>query len=164
LTATNNLVESLVACARVLNFDPWNGSALYQLGLSQILLGRFEDALATFKQADRFDTPAVSRWTWLLGIGWANVLLGHDEEALRWLERSIAITPASGRPYLLLAVAYQRLGRHDEAKAALAKVMELRPNSTALNIAPPTRNASQVFMEASRRLTGILVKIGLPEG
>jgi DNA-binding winged helix-turn-helix (wHTH) protein/tetratricopeptide (TPR) repeat protein len=164
LTATSNLVESLVACARVLNLDPWHGSALYQLGLTQILLGRFEDALATFTQADRFDTPAVSRWTWLLGIGWANVLLGHDEEALPWLKKSIAITPASGRPYLLLAVAYQRLGRQDEAKAALAKAMELRPNSTALNVAPPTRNAGQAFLEATRRFNQILVEVGLPEG
>ena len=40
LTATNNFVESLVACARVLKFDPWNGGALYQLGLTQLQLGR----------------------------------------------------------------------------------------------------------------------------
>ena len=30
LNATNEFVESLVACARVLSFDPWNGIALYQ--------------------------------------------------------------------------------------------------------------------------------------
>lgn len=162
LTATNNFVESLVACARVLSFDPWNGSALYQMGLTQIQLGRFEDALATFKQADRFDTPVVSRWTWLLGIGWANLLLGNDEEAVPWLERSIAITPASGRPHMMLAVAYYRLGRLDDAKAALAKGMELRPGSTALNIAPPTRNASPVFVEAGKQIGRLLVEIGLP--
>lgn len=162
LTATNNFVESVVACARVLSFDPWNGSALYQMGLTQIQLGRFEDALATFQQADRFDTPVVSRWTWLLGIGWANLLLGNDEEAVPWLERSIAITPASGRPHMMLAVAYYRLGRVEEAKAALAKGMALRPGSTALNIAPPTRNASPVFLDAGRQIGRILIEIGLP--
>src|SRR4051794_37897522 len=56
-----------------LSFDPWNGLALYLIGLGKLHLGRFDDALATFLQADRFDTPQVSRWTWLLGAGWANV-------------------------------------------------------------------------------------------
>ncbi|MEI5677098.1 MULTISPECIES: winged helix-turn-helix domain-containing protein [unclassified Mesorhizobium] len=163
LSATNHFIDSLVACAEVLDFAPWNGSALYQLGLTQIQLGRFEDALATFKQADRFDTPVVSRWTWLLGIGWANLLLGHNEEAVRWLERSIAITPASGRPYMLLASAYQRLGRPGEASAAMAKALELRPGSTALNVASPTDNVSPIFLEASKQLQQTMIEAGLPE-
>jgi DNA-binding winged helix-turn-helix (wHTH) protein/tetratricopeptide (TPR) repeat protein len=163
LTATNHFSESLVACARALSFDPWNGSALYQTGLTQIQLGRFDDALATFREADRFDTPEVSRWTWLLGTGWANLLLGRDEEAVGWLEKSIAITPASGRPYLLLAVAYQRLGRPDDAKAALAKGLALRPGTTALNVAPPTENTSPVFLEANERIIRTMVEVGLPE-
>ena len=163
LTATNHFAESLVACASALSFDPWNGSALYQLGLTQIQLGRFEDALTTFRQADRFDTPEVSRWTWLLGVGWANLLLGRDEEAVEWLQRSIAITPASGRSYLCLAVAYQRLGRPEEAKAALAKGLALRPGTTALNVASPTQNTSPVFLEASQRLVRTMVEVGLPE-
>src|SRR5262249_30174275 len=111
LSATNHFVESLVACAKALSFDPWNGSALYLIGLGQTYLGRFDDALATFRQADRYDTPAASRWTWLLGAGLANLSMGRDEEALPWLQRSIAITPATGRSHLLLAAAYQRLGR-----------------------------------------------------
>jgi TolB-like protein/Tfp pilus assembly protein PilF len=60
LAATNRFVESLVACARTLTFDPWSGMALFHLGLAQLQLGRFEDALTSFKQADRYDTPQVS--------------------------------------------------------------------------------------------------------
>jgi Flp pilus assembly protein TadD len=137
--------------------------ALYHIGLAQVQLGRFEDALATFKQADLFDTPQVSRWTWLLGAGWTYLLMGRDQEALPWLQRSIAITPGTGRTHMLLAAACQRLGRTDEAKAALAKALELRPGTTALNVAPPTRNASQVFLEASPRVIRAMVEAGLPE-
>jgi hypothetical protein len=79
-------------------------------------LGRFEDALATFKQADRFDTPEVSRWTWLIGAGWASLLIDRDEDAVPWLQRSIAITPASGRTHMLLAVAYQCLAGRTRQK------------------------------------------------
>jgi DNA-binding winged helix-turn-helix (wHTH) protein/tetratricopeptide (TPR) repeat protein len=163
LAATNHFVESLVACARVLTFDPWNGLALFNLGLAQLQLGRFEDALATFKQADQFDTPQVSRWTWLLGAGLTCLLMDRDEEAVSWLTRSIAITPATGRTHAVLAAAYQRLGRLDEAKAAMAKAMELRPGSTAVNIVLPTENASLVFLKASQRLVRAQVEAGLPE-
>lgn len=163
LSATNEFVESLVACARAVSFDPWNGSALYQTGLAQLFLGRFEDALASFHEADRYDTPAVSRWTWLLGIGWVNLLLGRDTEAADWLERSIAITPASGRTHLMLAIAYQRLGRTAEAKAALATGLQLRPGSTIANVQPPSRNVSPAFLEASGRAQAVLAELGLPE-
>jgi DNA-binding winged helix-turn-helix (wHTH) protein/Flp pilus assembly protein TadD len=163
LTATNQFVESLVTCAKALSFDPWNGLILYHIGLAQLQLGRFEDALATFRQADRFDTPEVSRWTWLLGAGWATLLMGHNEEAASWLQRSIAITPASGRPYMLLAVAYQRMGQPDEARTAMAKAMALRPGSTALNIGLPTQNASPVFLAETKQTMRTLLELGLPE-
>ncbi|MFN3347532.1 tetratricopeptide repeat protein [Pseudorhodoplanes sp.] len=163
LSATNNFVDALVACARALTFDPWNGLVLYNLGLTQIKLGRFEDALATFTLADRYDTPDVSRWTWLLGAGWASMLMGRDEDALPWLQRSIAITPATGRSHFLLAAAYQRLGRSDEAKAALAQTIALRPRSTAANIAPPQQNTSQRYRDASALIIEAGVAAGLPE-
>ncbi len=163
LSATNNFIDAVVACAGALTFDPWNGALLYNLGLAQIKLGRFEDALATFIQADRYDTPEVSRWTWLLGAGWANMMMGRDEEALPWLQRSIAITPATGRSHFLLAAAYQRLGRPDEARAAIAQTLALRPNSTARNIAPPQKNTSPRYQQAGEQIIRAGVAAGLPE-
>lgn len=164
LTVTNQFTESLVACARALAVNPWDGAALYNLGLTQLQLGRFDDALAGFLEAERYDTPEVSRWTWLLGAGLANLLLGRNEEASAFLQRSIAITPGSGRSYLLLAVAYQRLGRAGEARDALAKAMEIRPGSTARNVALPTRNASNTFLAAVNPIIQTLIAIGLPPG
>jgi DNA-binding winged helix-turn-helix (wHTH) protein/tetratricopeptide (TPR) repeat protein/TolB-like protein len=163
LSATNHFVESLVTCARTLSFDPWNGLALYLVGLGQINLGRFEDALATFQQADRFDTPPVSRWTWLLGAGWADLLMGRGDGAVPWLQRSIAITSASGRSHMLLAAAYVKAGRIDEAKAAMTEGLKLRPGTTALNVAPAMTNASPVFLQASERIIESMVAAGLPE-
>ncbi len=163
LNATNEFVESLVACGRTLNFDPWNGLALYHIGLAQLQLGRFEDALATFRQADNFDTPLVSRWTWRLGVGWVCMMMGRAEEALPWLESSIAITPASGRSYMLLSAAYEDLGRFDEARAAMEKGLALRPGSNAGNVATPQKNASPAFLAASERQIRAFVAAGLPE-
>jgi DNA-binding winged helix-turn-helix (wHTH) protein/Flp pilus assembly protein TadD len=162
LNATNQFRASLVACARALSFDPWNGIALYHVGLAQIQTGRFEDALATFKQADRFDTPQVSRWTWLLGAGWANMLMGRAEDAVPWLQKSIAITAASGRTHMLLAAVYQQLGKTDEARAAMEKGREIRPGSTVGNVPTPKKNSSPVYIEASERILRLMVAAGLP--
>lgn len=164
LNATNQFRASLVACARALSFDPWNGIALYHVGLAQIQTGRFEDALATFQQADRFDTPQVSRWTWMIGAGWANMLMGRAEDAVLWLLKSIAITSASGRTHMLLAAAYQQLGRTDEARAAMEKGRELRPGSTVLNVPTPKKNSSPVYLEAADRIMQLMAAAGLPEG
>lgn len=164
LNATNQFRASLVACAKALSFDPWNGIALYHVGLAQLQTGRFEDALATFQQADRFDTPQVSRWTWMIGAGWANLLMGRAEDAIPWLQKSIAITSASGRTHMLLAAAYQQLGKADEARAAMEKGRELRPGSTVLNVPPPKKNASPIYIEASERIMQSMAAAGLPEG
>ncbi len=163
LTATNAFVESLVACARVLSFDPWNGIALYHIGLGQLQLGRFDQALATFRRADSFDTPPAQRWTWKLGVGMAYLVMDDDENALPWLQRSIAITPATGRSYMMLAAAYQRLGHPEEARAAMAKAMTLRPGSNLGNVALPPKNASPTFLAASDRIGRAEVAAGLPE-
>jgi DNA-binding winged helix-turn-helix (wHTH) protein/tetratricopeptide (TPR) repeat protein len=164
LTATNNFVEGLVACARTLGFNPWNGTALFEMGLSQIQLARFDDALASFVEADRFDTPRASRWTWLLGAGFACLTLDRNEEALSWLARSIAITPGTGRSHLLLAAAYQRLGRTEEAKLALAKALQINPKFTAQNAPLPKERANPAFLEAGDRIMQVLVELGLPKG
>lgn len=163
LSATNHFVESLVTCAKALSFDPWNGSALYLIGLGQVYLGRFDDALVTFQQADRYDTPPASRWIWLLGAGMAYVLMERYEEALPWLQRSIAITPGTGRSHFLLAAAYQRSGRLEGAKAAIAEGLRLRPGTTRLNVSPPMKNASPVCLAAWERVVQAEVDAGLPE-
>ncbi len=163
LNATNAFVESLVACARVLSFDPWNGIALFNIGMGQIQLGRFDEGLATFKEADRFDTPPASRWTWKLGAGLTYVLMGNCEDALPWLQRSIAITPATGRSHMMLSACYQRLGRPAEARAAMEKAMTLRPGSNLGNVVLPPKNESAAYQAAIVWINRALVAAGLPE-
>ncbi len=89
--------------------------------------------------------------------------MGRDEDALPRLQRSIAITPATGRSHLLLAAAYQRLGRTDEARAALAQTMALRPGSNATNIAPPQKNTSPRYREAGEQIIRAGIAAGLPD-
>ena len=142
--------------------DPWDGLALYNLGLTQFQLGRFEDALATFKQADQFDTPQVSRWTWLLGAGVAYLLMDRDEEAINWLQRSIAITPAPG-PLAFWPRPISGWAGPRRPERRWRRPWNCGPVRPRANIALPTRNASPVYLEASERIIQALVEAGLPE-
>lgn len=163
LTATNEISESLVACAKTLSLDPWDGTALFNLGLSEMLQGRFEESLATFEQADAYGTPEVSRWTWLLGAGIACALLERYGDAAHWLEQSLAVTPGTGRTQIVLAAVYHQLGRDQDAKATMAKALALRPGSNATNVALPKKNASPIFIAGSDRIIHLAVEAGLPE-
>jgi DNA-binding winged helix-turn-helix (wHTH) protein/Flp pilus assembly protein TadD/TolB-like protein len=162
LQTINELTESLVACENALRFNPWDGLAMFQLGMAQLRLGRFDDALATFERADAIDTPQVSRWTWLLGAGVALLSLERYEQALPWLERSLALTPASGRTDMAIAAALEALKRPEEARAHMQAGLKLRPGTTALNVALPPKNQSPRYNASVKQVVDLLVAAGLP--
>ena len=64
---------------------------------------------------------------------------------------------------MLLAAAYQQLGKTEEARAAMDKGRELRPGSTMQNVPTPEKNSSPVYVEASGRIKRLMVAAGLPE-
>lgn len=162
LQTINEFAEALVACENALRFDPWDGLVMFQIGMAQLRLGRFEDALATFERADTINTPAVSRWTWPLGAGVALVFMERYEQALPWLQQSLAITQGTGRTHLLIATALQALGHHDEARKYVAKALELRPGSTGENIGLPPKNQSPRYLARADAARDLLIAAGLP--
>jgi DNA-binding winged helix-turn-helix (wHTH) protein/tetratricopeptide (TPR) repeat protein len=163
LRVTNRFVESLVACAKALSLDPWDGTVLFQLAMSQLQMGRFEDAFETFRLADTYSTPAASRWSWLFGAGFTKVLMDRSEEALPWLQAALAVIPSAGRVHFITAAAYQRLGRREEAKAAVAKGFERRPGATVQFLRMPYKNASPRFVAAAEQTLRLLAEAGIPE-
>jgi DNA-binding winged helix-turn-helix (wHTH) protein/Flp pilus assembly protein TadD/TolB-like protein len=162
LQTINDFAEALVTCENALRFDPWDGLVMFQIGMAQLRLGRFEDALATFERADTIDTPAVSRWTWPLGAGVALVSMERYEQALPWLQRSLAITQGTGRTHLLIAAALQALGRHDEARQYVAKALQLRPGSNGENIGLPPKNQSPRYLARANAIRDLLIAADLP--
>jgi DNA-binding winged helix-turn-helix (wHTH) protein/TolB-like protein/tetratricopeptide (TPR) repeat protein len=163
LTATE-FTQTLVTCAKALRFNPWDGLVMFHIGMAQLQLARFDDGLASFEQADRADVPQVSRWTWLLGAGVACLLMDRNEEAIAWMQRSLAITQGTGRTHFMLAVALQRLGRTEEAKQAIATGLKLRPGSTATNIALPRKNQSALYVAKADQIKAALLQAGMPDG
>jgi DNA-binding winged helix-turn-helix (wHTH) protein/tetratricopeptide (TPR) repeat protein len=162
LQTNNEFTESLVVCQNALRFNPWDGLAMFQIGMAQLRLGRFEDALATFERADAIDTPQVSRWTWPLGVGLALTWMERYEQALPWLQRSRDITPATGRTDFAIAACLQALGRYEEARKAVDEGLRLRPGTTGATVALPVKNQSPLYIAGSEKVIGLMVAAGLP--
>jgi tetratricopeptide (TPR) repeat protein len=162
LQTINEFTESLVVCQKALRFDPWDGLAMFQIGMAQLRLGRFEDALATFERADAIDAPQVARWTWPLGAGLTLANMERYEQALPWLLRSRDITPATGRTDFLIAACLQALGRYDEARQAVAEGLRLRPGTTGVTVALPVKNQSPRYMASVEKVGDLMIAAGLP--
>lgn len=100
--------------------------------LADLLLkqGNFQKAFdAAVEAAER--NPADPRSFFLAGK--ALVQLERPDVALKWLEQARALDPDYAEPHYLLAQAYRRLGRQDDAARALAAF------KAAANRAPSVR-------------------------
>ena len=90
-----------------------------------IITGRAEEAIPLMEKVIRLnprDTFLARRFN---EIGSAHLFLGHNEEAIKWLERTLAVDPErrdgfNGGTKRKLAAAYARAGKDEEARRALA--------------------------------------------
>src|SRR5574340_472349 len=71
-------------------------AARFDLGIAQIQLGRFQDAVGNFEQILR-ETPSDYESLNYLGIALSGA--GNDEQAMEALRRSIAVQPAFGEAH-----------------------------------------------------------------
>jgi tetratricopeptide (TPR) repeat protein len=112
---TGHIDSGLKLLNRALALDPLNPSSHAILGGALLDLRRYPEALAAFKDAD---TLASGRGIFAAGIGTVYYLLGDFESA-----RSFCETKPERPIYrFCLTMTYDKLGRHADAEAMLAKI------------------------------------------
>lgn len=120
---------------RALNSDPSNAQAHVALGTAWIMAGRLEPGISKMRYGMKI-SPRDRRlgfWGWALGV----FLLRADRaaEALAEAQASSQRDPRFHFARVLQAAALDRLGRLDEARAALTAARRLRPRLTLAEIA-----------------------------
>ena len=136
LRAEGKFEEAVTASQAVIVQKPGEPWSYKEIGLSQLYLGRFEEALIWFEKADQIEPRDPSRWKWFGALGRVQFFLRRDEEAIRSLRLSASANPNDPRAYALLASIYALSGRNDEAGAALAACLSLRPDMTDHTVVP----------------------------
>jgi adenylate cyclase len=145
--------------------EPW---AYKEVGLSELYLGRFHEALDWFEKADRIGPRDPSRWIWLGAMGRAQFFLGRDKEAIRLLKLSADANPNDARAYALLAAVYASSGGTDDTASALASCLRLRPEMTINRLfadwSVPLQATSAAYQRQHERFREGLRIAGMPEG
>ena len=121
-------------------------------------LGRPREALPLIKRAMRLSPyyPA----TYLFALGNAHRMLGNYDEAIAALKAWRDRTPNSPFPYDMLAMTYAQAGRDDEARAAVAALLKVKPDFTLKWFAKLLlfKNPAE-----SKHFLDVLRKLGVPE-
>jgi tetratricopeptide (TPR) repeat protein len=101
----------------------WHSGAAIAKGKLYSELGRFNDAENAFRHASRLDLGAVEA---LNLITLLNLRQNHLDVAIAVQRRAISRQPDQPRQYLILSDILEKMGRHDEARAALTQVHRLQ--------------------------------------
>ncbi len=104
--------ESRPVFEAVLQQEPRHYFACYFLARVDLVLGNLDAAIRGFRALPQ-DKPVADE---LYYLGSAYFRKGDTQQALRTLERAVALKPADYRVRLLLARSYEKLGRKDEAE------------------------------------------------
>jgi tetratricopeptide (TPR) repeat protein len=108
---------------------PANNASQYELGLYAMDDGHYEEAAQRFWIASEA-RPDKANYRFALVD--ALVLAGHPDSALPQLQRLVKEHPQQPEYWACAGIVLAGLGRHDEARAALARAAELAPHDAVL--------------------------------
>jgi predicted Zn-dependent protease len=94
--------------------NPKNWPALLVIGSIQIRQGTADQAVASFSAALKI-VPVNYRWLCHTDLGRAHLASSHLDAAIAELENAERQMPSSANVHFLLADAYRRAGRKDDA-------------------------------------------------
>ena len=127
---------------RALTLDPNHAWAWTRRGFICVYRGDAEEAITGFERALRLSPLDPFSFNSYIGLGLSNFALGKPDEAVQWTRRAMREKVGMTWAYRDLATFLAAAGKVDEAKAALAKLLETRPHLTVSGVASALR-----FME-----------------
>jgi TolB-like protein/class 3 adenylate cyclase/Tfp pilus assembly protein PilF len=128
----DRLTESRIEHETAIALDHNNARAFHQLGLTMMFLGQPEAAISHFEKAIRLNPHDANIADPYWGLGACHLFLGHVDEAIGLLRKARAARPRLWYVHRDLAGALGLKGELDEARAALARAIELKPEMKSL--------------------------------
>jgi TolB-like protein/DNA-binding winged helix-turn-helix (wHTH) protein/tetratricopeptide (TPR) repeat protein len=158
--------ESKMEFETAIALDRNNARAIFQLGQTMMWLGEPEAGIPLLEKAIRLNPydPTLASHYGVLGL--CNLFLGHVEEAIDLIRKARAANPRFYTYHLWLAGALGFQGDLDEARAALAESLNLKPeiNSFAAQRANAPWIANPPHWALREKTLNVgLRRIGFPE-
>jgi len=159
--ATGRLEEALAECDRGLEINP-NASLIHaNRGVFLAALGRSQEAIEASRLALQLNPRDPSNFRRHYGIATAH-FAAEDYAAALQLAKKVAQSRPHLQSAIIWAAAAAALDNTNEARAAVANCLALRPDLTVGNVVP--RFTLRFARDADHdRLLALLKKAGLPE-
>ncbi len=129
LSINDFLTRAIEVLRKAIAIQPTLAEAHAWLGMSQLNLGRVEEAIASLREAVALEPDngqvhqALARALWMG--------LGHVDEAIEHLRRAIALNPEAGYSYLQLSYLQALLGDLDGAEASARQAIDLQERAVS---------------------------------
>jgi len=163
LSAAYTLVRKLDLAApfleKALLIDPNSAWAWQRSGWLNMYLGNPQIAIEHFERSLRLSPLDPIKFNSYVGIGAAHADAGRYDEAVEWVEKGLRERPDAVWAYRTLASAYANAGRLQEARDAVATLLQTYPKVTIsqlLALIPARPDYISRYAEGLR-------KAGLPE-
>jgi len=164
LEGETRLAEAVLAAERCLALNPSAARAYLKLATLYFFLAQPERTIAYAERGLQLSPRDPEASTFVLFEGWAHFMLGHDQEALRWLRQASAAAPKSPNVHAALASLLALTGDEAAARTVLARYLAL-PETRARTIAQWNYRpgSSPAFLAFDQRFKTGLRLAGLPE-
>ena len=128
----NRLPEARLEFETAIALDRNNANTVAHLGITLMHLGQPEAAIPQIESAIRLNPRELGIAGCYWALGTCHLLVGHVDRAIDLLRKSRAANPRRYFIHLYLAGALGFRGDLDEARAALAEAIKLKPEVRSL--------------------------------
>ena len=119
---------------KALILDPNSAWAWNRSGCLESYLDRADTAIEHFARALHLSPFDPMNFNAFIGIGGAHFVAGQYADAVRWFEKGLLDQPAATWAYRNLVPALALLGRHDDARAYLSRLLDEYPDLTIAKV------------------------------
>jgi adenylate cyclase len=127
------LIESQIELSQALSLDRNNVHAIIQIGITLLYLGKPDVALPYFEKFLQINPQWQNLYFSYFWLGECQLLSGKVDAAIKTLKEGRAANPDFPWTHYVLAAALGMNGEIDEAKAALAEFVKLKPELSSFS-------------------------------
>jgi adenylate cyclase len=166
LRAQSRCREAIPEFERAIALDPSRVPAYAHVGWCKFLTGSVDEAIPYFEQAIRLSPsgPGIAPWYGRLGV--MQLLQGHTDQALVWLEKANGENARLAFVHAYLAAGYALDGDTERARAELAEAQRLSKSYSSLASVEKSTWYDEPKIRALAATTYFpgLRRAGIPEG
>jgi len=161
---TDRADQAIGEYERALALDRNLANAHALIGFAKYFLGRGAETEGHIQKAFRLSPRDPGAFRWMVWVGFANVQLNADTEAVAWLRRGIEANRNYSIAHFSLAAALARLGELNHARTVVQEGLALDPNFTIRRFRRTVLSHHPVYLAGRERTYEGMRMAGVPEG